>query len=358
MNKTFPTDFKQILQQINEVDPIAYSKTRNYIHGAVTYLSPYISRGVISTRQVLENIAGRSYKMYQIEQFIKELCWRDYFQTTWWHKNLFTEVKQAQEPIANYEIPKAVIQYNTGIAGIDTAIKNLYEVGYMHNHNRMYLAAIVCNMAQCHWLQPAKWLYYHLLDGDWASNACSWQWVAGANSSKKYYANQENISKYTNTPLQDSFLNASYEQLATATIPEILKDTVLFTDRTTLPQQQSLVINNSLPTFIYNYYNLDPLWQKDILGNRILLIEPEIFEQCPVSNKCIQFMLSLANNIPGIQVCIDRFSNFCQRYEISSVHYKEHPLNNHYTGQVTARDFIVPALNSYYPSFFAYWQKK
>ena len=40
-------------------------------------------------------------------------------------------------------------------------------------------------------------MYYHLLDGDWASNALSWQWVAGSNASKKYYANQ------ANTPVED-----------------------------------------------------------------------------------------------------------------------------------------------------------
>jgi len=31
----------------------------------------------------------------------------------------------------------------------------------------------------------------HLLDGDAASNVCSWQWVAGTFSSKKYFCNQE-----------------------------------------------------------------------------------------------------------------------------------------------------------------------
>jgi len=39
-------------------------------------------------------------------------------------------------------------------------------------------------------------MYYHLFDGDWASNAWSWQWIARVNSSKKYFANQENINNY------------------------------------------------------------------------------------------------------------------------------------------------------------------
>mgnify|MGYP006195700273 CR=1 FL=1 len=60
----------------------------------------------------------------------------------------------------------------------------------------MYLAAMVCNNAKSHWLTPARWMYYHLLDGDLASNALSWQWVAGTFSHKKYIANQQNINKY------------------------------------------------------------------------------------------------------------------------------------------------------------------
>ena len=50
-------------------------------------------------------------------------------------------------------------------------------------------------------------MYYHLLDGDWASNALSWQWVAGSNANKKYYANQDNINKYFNSSQKQTFLD-------------------------------------------------------------------------------------------------------------------------------------------------------
>ena len=77
----------------------------------------------------------------------------------------------------------------------------------------MYLASITCNMAKSHWLVPSKWMYYHLLDGDIASNNCSWQWVSGAFSSKKYYCNQENINKYCFTKRTNSFLDKTYEDI-------------------------------------------------------------------------------------------------------------------------------------------------
>ena len=52
----FPTTYNEILQRVRSIDPVKYGSTRNYINGAMTYLSPYISRGVISTKFILEEV--------------------------------------------------------------------------------------------------------------------------------------------------------------------------------------------------------------------------------------------------------------------------------------------------------------
>ncbi|MFN5422375.1 MAG: deoxyribodipyrimidine photolyase, partial [bacterium] len=66
----FPTQYSDILDRLDEIDPIAYGRSRNFIDGAVTYLSPYISRGVISTRQIMQHVMKKGYKPYQIEKFL------------------------------------------------------------------------------------------------------------------------------------------------------------------------------------------------------------------------------------------------------------------------------------------------
>lgn len=357
MDLKLTTDYKTILEKLDEVDPLKYGKTRNFVNGAVTYLSPYISRGVISTKQVLLHILAKGYKIQQIESFVKELCWRDYFQRVGQHKNLNQDIKQAQDLVLNYEIPVEIVNANTGIIGIDNAIQKLYSTGYMHNHCRMYTASVVCNIAKSHWLRPAQWMYYHLLDGDWASNACSWQWVAGANSSKKYYANQENVNKYTNTNQTATFLDSLYEAIEQREVPETLVATQKLLFETTLPKSELLQLDNNLPTFIYNYYNLDPLWHAEELGNRILLVEPEFFAAYPVNNNCIDFMLSLKNNIPNIQVFFGSFEALRNQYHLQNIYYKEHPLNIDYTGTEETRDWITDKVTGYYPSFFSYWKK-
>jgi deoxyribodipyrimidine photo-lyase len=88
METIFTTDFENILQKVDHVDPIQYGTTRNYINGAVTYLSPYLSRGVISTKQLLERVLKKGYQIQQIQSFVKELCWRDYYPSffSYWKK--------------------------------------------------------------------------------------------------------------------------------------------------------------------------------------------------------------------------------------------------------------------------------
>ncbi|PWJ43096.1 FAD-binding domain-containing protein [Sediminitomix flava] len=354
----FSTDYQNIAQKVKTLDPVGYSSTRNYVDGNVSYLSPYISRGVISTKQVLQSLIDRGYNLYHQEKFIQELAWRDYWQQIWVAKGdqINTDLKQQQEKVAHHDIPTSLMKATTGIAAVDHAIIKFYDTGYIHNHIRMYIAAIACNIGQSHWFAPAQWMYYNLLDADWASNALSWQWVAGANSGKKYYAEQANINKFCYTEQHGTYLDMPKEDLHDVDIPNELIDTSTFKFETPLPEKQQIEVDSELPTYIYNFYNLDPLWHQEEKANRILLLEPSLFEQYPVSQKSIDFILSLSDNIEGIQVYIGEFTEMKQEYKLNDIVYKEHPLNQHYKGTEEPRDWMFSP-KGYFPSFFAYWKK-
>lgn len=354
----FTTSYEQILEKVKQVNPIQYASTRNYIDGAITYLSPYISRGVISTRQVYDSLIQQGYQANQIEKLVQELAWRDYWQQIWIARKaaIDQDLRQSQRIGQFQGIPSNIIQNQCGIEAIDQAIFSFYETGYLHNHIRMYLASICCNIAHCHWNIPARWMYYHLLDADWASNALSWQWVCGTNSHKLYYANQENINKYTHSKQVNTFLDVSYETLETMEIPASLKELTIPMLETPLPQTALPSIDSTLPTLIYNYYNLDPMWKKNIAANRILLIEPSVFQAYPVSQKSIDFCIALAkDNIPDIQVYVAEFNELQAITTVQTIHFKEHPLNR-YTGIESPRTFLS-SVNGDYPSFFAFWKK-
>ena len=306
----FPTNLAAIEKRLKNIDITNYSRTRNFKDGAVTGLSPYISRGVISTKQIYKLVKNMDLPWHESEKFVMELAWRDYFQQVWIEKKqeIFRDLKNQQTPINNYEIPKAIINATTGINAVDDSIKQLYDVGYMHNHMRMYVAAICCNNANSYWLNPAKWLFANLLDGDLASNHLSWQWVAGTFSKKKYYVNQENINRYFNTNQKDTFLSVEYEELENLPIPEQLQDTFPFYIITKLPKFERPNFDTYKKTLIYNYYNIDPYWHKDEDVQRVFLLEPSLFRNYPVADHCIKFVLALCKNINGIKIFVSEFS--------------------------------------------------
>ena len=358
-NFHFPTDYNSIIERIEQIDPKQYERTRNFIDGAVTYLSPYISRGVIQLPQIKEIVVAK-YGRYVSEKLVQELAWREFFQRVWQHKQdqIFTDLKQDQSKVAHHLMPAMIEEAQTGIEAIDVAIQSLYATGYMHNHARMYTAMLTCNIAQAHWKSPAKWMYYHLLDGDLASNMLSWQWVAGSFSSKKYYANQENINKYTRIKQQHTIVDFSYEELPNHAIPEHLMATTTLDLRTELPATNIPTIEQNLPLLVYNSYNLDPTWHKEEKANRILLLEPNHFSTYPISKKVMEFILALAvDNIPGIQVFVAPFDSLKQLAPHTPIIYKEHPLNSHYTGIVEPRSWLFEHVNQYHTSFFSYWKK-
>ena len=256
MNK-FSSNFDDILKKIESLNPIKYAGNRNYKDGNVTKLSPYISRGVISTRFVYEKLVENGVSLKKYEKFIQELAWRDFWQQIWVNRGsmINKDLKKPQEDVNDFKIAKSLVEAKTGINSVDEEINNLYKNGYMHNHMRMYVASIATNIAKSHWKVPAKWMYYHLLDGDWASNALSWQWVAGSNSNKKYYANQDNINKYFYSDQKNTFLDNRYEFISSMKIPKEVEEKYDLKLSSNLQNNKEIIIDNSLPTLIYNYYN-------------------------------------------------------------------------------------------------------
>ena len=361
----FSTKYQDILAQIDTIDPLVYAKSRNYIDGGVSRLSPYISRGVISTRMVYNRLLERGFKLYQMEKFVQELAWRDFWQRQWQHHGaaINQDLKHPQQNVSFHGLPRAIQEADTGIDVIDKAIEELYQTGYLHNHLRMYLASIVCNVGQYHWHIPAQWMFAHLLDGDWASNALSWQWVAGSNANKKYWANQDNINHFCHSNQWKTFLDFSYEDLPNQAVPEVLREHVL-EPLSEMNHIMSLEQDNILPEFdnekkaicIYTPYNLDPLWRKDLSAHRILLLEPDYFNQYPTSKRVLNFILDLAHeNIPEIKVFIGSFDRLRMHFSDRVFYAKEHPTLAYPADVLEARDWLSGQA-PYKPSFFPYWK--
>ena len=146
-------------------------------------------------------------------------------------------------------------------------------------------------------------------------------------------------------------------------VPDALTETCSLDLQTTLPVTSFSIIDTSIPSLLYNSYNLDPLWRKDEQANRILLLEPSHFSEYPVSKKVIEFIIGLSNNITGIQVFTGEVRELEKLYECSAMDInkafisKEHPAFEHYPGTKDSRDWMYPQVNGYYPSFSGYWKQ-
>ncbi|NBV06754.1 MAG: DNA photolyase [Proteobacteria bacterium] len=214
----------QAEEKLNKIDPISYCKNRNYLDGSVTKLSPYIRHGILSLNEV-RNFALEKSDPKQIEKFIQELAWRDFWQRIYfsdpdkiWHDIEEYKTGYQKEDYAD-NLPQDILEAKTVNACINQFINQLTKTGYLHNHARMYLASYSVHWRKTKWQAGAKWFLHHLLDGDPASNNLSWQWIASTFSSKPYIFNLENVAKYcANSAIDFSKennpeLNFSYEEL-------------------------------------------------------------------------------------------------------------------------------------------------
>jgi deoxyribodipyrimidine photo-lyase len=358
-NPQWPIAYKDILLQVKNLDVKKYAASRNYENGAVSRLSPYISRGVISL-PLIKEIVLEKYSVTDAYKFIYELAWREYFQRVWQQQGvqIFDDVKHPQQNVCHKKVPKAIVKANTGIEAIDRSIQNMYATGYMHNHLRMYVASITCNIAQAHWKEPARWMYYYLLDGDIASNTLSWQWVAGTFSTKKYYCNQENINRYTFSRQRNTFLDRTYEALAECDVPAELKPVADLELKIFLLENSALTIDTRKPTLLYHHYSIDPTWRTYMDANRILLLDAEHFQLFPVCEKVMDFFVALASeNIQGIQIFSGSFWELKLKTGDSKIFFKKHPAFLHWQGTADEADYLFPYVKKVSGSFSHYWKQ-
>ncbi len=354
----FPTSLDAINNRIDTLNLADYAQTRNYLKGSVSRLSPYISRGVISLPYILNRILSMN-TVDEARTYIYELCWREYFQRIW-HVHgdkIFTDFKQVQHPVKHHYMIRSVYEASTGIDGIDREIESLYATGYIHNHVRMYIASMVTNIGKAHWSYPAQWMYYHLLDGDLASNALSWQWVAGTSSSKKYYCNQVNINTYCGTEQTGTFLDHSYEHVMAMDCPDELSETTSPELITVLPSPPALQLDYSKPMLLYNSYTLDPQWRQTEDVNRVLVLEPSHFSHYPVSGKVMEWILTLAKEISGIQIYCGEIHDLPYVKSFPHIISKEHPTTRHYPGIKDPLTWMFPEVPDPTGSFTGFWKR-
>lgn len=168
-----------------------YDATRNLpgIEGT-SGLSPHLRFGEISPRQLWH--AARDAGVTGDATFLKEILWREFAYHLLWHRPDMPEAP-LQAGFGNFPWqPDDVLlrAWQRGITGypiVDAGMRQLWRTGWMHNRVRMITASLLVKHLLQPWQAGEAWFWDTLLDGDLASNAASWQWVAGCGADAAPY---------------------------------------------------------------------------------------------------------------------------------------------------------------------------
>lgn len=152
-------------------------------------LSPHLAHGEISTRQIWDACKDNEFTS---RKFLSEIGWREFSYTLLFYnpklatKN-FNDGYEAMAWDHDAQAFEAWAQGRTGYPFVDAGMRQLWETGWMHNRVRMVVASFLIKHLMIDWRDGEDWFWDTLLEADHASNAASWQWVAGTGADAAPY---------------------------------------------------------------------------------------------------------------------------------------------------------------------------
>ncbi len=159
-------------------------------------LSPHLRFGEISPRQVWQTVEQRLSQDGSAEAgadtYLSEIAWREFSYHLLFHETDLAE-RPLREAFAAFpwrDSPDDLARWQRGLTGypiVDAGMRQLWASGWMHNRVRMIAASFLVKDLLIPWQQGEAWFWDTLVDGDPASNAASWQWVAGCGADAAPY---------------------------------------------------------------------------------------------------------------------------------------------------------------------------
>ena len=293
-------------KRINTMDVVAYTRNRNFLNGSVSKLSPYFRHGCITLKEASDNVRQRYGA--QAEKFVQELAWRDYWRRVWYDlgNGIFSDIEDPKVALGDKLLPDFIRQGITGLPCMDGVIRDLQNDGYVHNHGRMWFAAYVVHWLKVDWREAADWFESYLLDGDKASNHLSWQWIASLFSSKPYYFNKENLSRFTgekyciNCKVKCPF-DASYEQLKDQLFPNVMPDSAKIY-RVNMPEKMAISSHQAVGILVHDEMlsAAHPLLRRSM--PKFFVFDDMLYGKWPL--KRLQFVADCLSELQEVEVWI------------------------------------------------------
>ena len=188
---------QQLLRDFVSKNLHRYESSRNFPHAdATSRLSPHLRFGTISVRAVLAAArrarADDPAAKKQIDVFISELIWRDFYKQILWEYPHVAEgsFRKEYDQVAwenRKDLFQAWCEGRTGFPIVDAAMRQLNQTGWMHNRLRMIVASFLTKDLLVSWQWGERYFMQKLFDGDLAANNGGWQWAAGTGTDAQPY---------------------------------------------------------------------------------------------------------------------------------------------------------------------------
>jgi len=156
-----------------------YDQTRDYpgLMGT-SRLGVHLRFGTVSLRQ----LASQGFTANAI--WFNELIWREFYAMILRHFPHVTTnaFKPQYDYIAWRDAPEDFERWKDGKTGypmVDAGMRELAQIGYMHNRVRMVTASFLTKHLLIDWRWGEAWFAEKLLDFELSSNNGGWQWSAG-----------------------------------------------------------------------------------------------------------------------------------------------------------------------------------
>ena len=159
-----------------------YQENRDYFYlDASSNLSVHLRFGLISPRTLFNKIKRLNAPKKQIDFFIRELFWREFYNYILYHfpKSQFENLNSIKVNWnQNEDDFKNWCEGNTGVPIIDASMRYLNQTGLMHNRLRMVTSSYLIKNLLIDWRKGEEYFALKLLDYEASSNIGSWQWAA------------------------------------------------------------------------------------------------------------------------------------------------------------------------------------
>lgn len=166
-----------------------YGKTRDILgDDGTSRLSPYLRFGLVSIREAARLCVEQPHH----DTWLNELIWREFY-TMILHFFPETPGQEFQEKYRDLswrQSEKAFQAWQEGKTGfpvVDAAMRQLKELGWMHNRARMIVASFLTKDLLIDWRKGEEHFAQHLMDYELSSNVGGWQWAASTGTDAQPY---------------------------------------------------------------------------------------------------------------------------------------------------------------------------